>query len=255
MRPTRSLTWPNNDHSSAPSQQEPEQEGEKIQLAEQRTQLDEMSDLYRWVRAESALNNICRFCMNPGDNLIVPCNCKGSMKFVHNSCLIKWIIHSDKKQCEICKYEYQIKESRRPIYLWGFSGVSRTDIRRCVRGILMLLIALASLVGGVFLIFMDSEEELNSAAHPANVTSPTPLVEKDREAFFGKLAIIAFTLLGTAFFLVVQCTWFKKFYDKLARVNREIKIDAKKQRLSTIIEEGSSLPSSWNSRDSVVSKA
>ena len=98
----------------------------------------------------------------------------------------------------------------------------------------MLLIALASLVGGVFLIFMDSEEELNSAAHPANVTSPTPLVEKDREAFFGKLAIIAFTLLGTAFFLVVQCTWFKKFYDKLARVNREIKIDAKKQRLSTI---------------------
>ena len=100
----------------------------------------------------------------------------------------------------------------------------------------MLLIALASLVGGVFLIFMDSEEELNSNSANPNKTNPrvTPENDENREAFFGKLAIIAFTLLGTAFFLVVQCTWFKKFYDKLARVNREIKIDAKKQRLSTI---------------------
>ncbi|CBY19379.1 unnamed protein product [Oikopleura dioica] len=219
-----------------------------------------MSDLYRWVRAESSLSNICRFCMNPGDNLIVPCNCKGSMKFVHNSCLIKWIIHSDKKQCEICKYAYQIKESRRPIYLWGFSGVSRTDIRRCVRGILMLVIALASLVGGVFLIFMDTEQRNHMNENPYSAEVPEPgasrstagrkrVEDYENEAFFGKLAIIAFTLLGTTFFLVVQCAWFKKFYDKLARVNREIKIDAKKQRLSTIIEESSSLPSSWNSRD------
>ena len=101
----------------------------------------------------------------------------------------------------------------------------------------MLLIALASLVGGVFLIFMDTNEQqnhMNEKPHSADESGPEASRSHENEAFFGKLAIIAFTLLGTAFFLVVQCAWFKKFYDKLARVNREIKIDAKKQRLSTI---------------------
>ena len=149
-----------------------------------------------------------------------------------------------------------------------------------MRGILMLLIALASLVGGVFLIFMGTDEQqnhMNENTHSADELEPGAsrsnasrrrAQDHENEAFIGKLAIIAFTLLGTAFFLVVQCAWFKKFYDKLARVNREIKIDAKKQRLSTIckkiifyrlktvfsVEESSSLPSSWNSRDSVVFK-
>lgn len=115
-----------------------------------------------------------------------------------------------------------------------------------MRGILMLVIALASLVGGVFLIFMDTDEQRNHMnENPYSAEVPEPgasrstagrkrVEDYENEAFFGKLAIIAFTLLGTTFFLVVQCAWFKKFYDKLARVNREIKIDAKKQRLSTI---------------------
>jgi len=34
----------------------------------------------------------CRFCLESDiiQNLISPCNCKGSVKYVHNDCLVKW---------------------------------------------------------------------------------------------------------------------------------------------------------------------
>ncbi len=68
----------------------------------------------------------CRYCLceETKENYIQPCNCEGSLKYVHNSCLGEWIKSSKKKYdivyenevayytslCEICKYEmkYQI---------------------------------------------------------------------------------------------------------------------------------------------------
>ena len=68
--------------------------------------------------------------MSGGDDLIIPCLCRGSMKYVHHGCLIKWIVHGDKRKCEVCKYVYKIKENRRPVYLWGFSGISKVCRKR-----------------------------------------------------------------------------------------------------------------------------
>jgi hypothetical protein len=48
----------------------------------------------------------CRFCLEDDirRNLISPCLCKGSFKFVHNNCLIKWYNHEPLKalQCSVC---------------------------------------------------------------------------------------------------------------------------------------------------------
>jgi len=58
----------------------------------------------------------CKICFettNTIDNkLIHPCKCKGSIKFVHEKCILKWFQQSDnaKKTCEICKYEYVLKK-------------------------------------------------------------------------------------------------------------------------------------------------
>lgn len=68
----------------------------------------------------------CRYCLCEEfkENLIQPCNCEGSLKYVHNICLGEWIKNSQKSYsliyennaacyssiCEICKYtiKYQI---------------------------------------------------------------------------------------------------------------------------------------------------
>jgi E3 ubiquitin-protein ligase DOA10 len=57
----------------------------------------------------------CRYCLSNEntENLIIPCNCEGSLRYVHQSCLKEWIgttrdLHKFDDiftiPCEICKY-------------------------------------------------------------------------------------------------------------------------------------------------------
>lgn len=48
--------------------------------------------------------DVCRICRNPGDTdnpLRYPCACSGSIKFVHQECLLQWLNHSNARQCEV----------------------------------------------------------------------------------------------------------------------------------------------------------
>lgn len=60
-------------------------------------------------------NKECRICfeLDSVDNLIWPCNCKGSVKYVHERCLITWIETTRnqqyKKKCPMCKMPYFIR--------------------------------------------------------------------------------------------------------------------------------------------------
>lgn len=60
----------------------------------------------------------CRFCLEEDakKNLISPCYCKGSFKFVHNDCLLKWYSHEPSKalQCSVCLSPFA-KTTIRPI--------------------------------------------------------------------------------------------------------------------------------------------
>ena len=63
-------------------------------------------------------DNICRICYEgekDEDELIHPCLCKGTQKYIHLKCLQKWRFvnrnNPEKRDnCEICKYHYAIKE-------------------------------------------------------------------------------------------------------------------------------------------------
>ena len=60
--------------------------------------------------------NICRICHVPGDEqLITPCRCSGSAKFVHATCLVTWFKKSVKNQCELCRYQVSIKKKSKPV--------------------------------------------------------------------------------------------------------------------------------------------
>uniref|UniRef100_A0A1Y1LE52 Uncharacterized protein n=1 Tax=Photinus pyralis TaxID=7054 RepID=A0A1Y1LE52_PHOPY len=64
----------------------------------------------------SIVSVICRICYD-GDKtepIITPCKCKGSVAFVHRTCLEKWLAESNLTSCEVCHYVYQTE--RVPAY-------------------------------------------------------------------------------------------------------------------------------------------
>ncbi|EPS41334.1 hypothetical protein H072_4758 [Dactylellina haptotyla CBS 200.50] len=52
----------------------------------------------------------CRICRSEGtpeEPLYHPCKCSGSIKYVHQECLLEWLQHSQKKHCELCKTSFR----------------------------------------------------------------------------------------------------------------------------------------------------
>ncbi|KAK3295221.1 uncharacterized protein B0H64DRAFT_142412 [Chaetomium fimeti] len=52
----------------------------------------------------------CRICRGEGsadEPLFFPCKCSGSIKYVHQDCLMEWLSHSQKKHCELCKTSFR----------------------------------------------------------------------------------------------------------------------------------------------------
>jgi len=39
-----------------------------------------------------------------------PCSCKGSMSYVHELCLVKWLLAKNIRHCELCKGQFVVKE-------------------------------------------------------------------------------------------------------------------------------------------------
>jgi len=54
-------------------------------------------------------DDVCRICRAGAEAnrpLYHPCACSGSIKYVHEDCLLKWIKHSQASQCELCKKQF-----------------------------------------------------------------------------------------------------------------------------------------------------
>ena len=59
----------------------------------------------------------CRICRGEGtkeEPLFYPCKCSGSIKFVHQNCLMEWLSHSQKKHCELCKTPFTFTKLYHP---------------------------------------------------------------------------------------------------------------------------------------------
>ncbi|KAH7043980.1 RING finger membrane protein [Macrophomina phaseolina] len=59
----------------------------------------------------------CRICRGEGtkeEPLFYPCKCSGSIKFVHQDCLMEWLSHSQKKHCELCKTPFRFTKLYHP---------------------------------------------------------------------------------------------------------------------------------------------
>lgn len=43
----------------------------------------------------------CRICRGSAPPLYYPCKCSGSIKYVHQQCLMEWLGHSGNTHCEV----------------------------------------------------------------------------------------------------------------------------------------------------------
>ncbi|KAF2768360.1 hypothetical protein EJ03DRAFT_274440 [Teratosphaeria nubilosa] len=109
------------------------------------------------IAAASDKQDICRICRSEGTDdepLFYPCKCSGSMKYVHQDCLMEWLSHSHKKHCELCKTPFRftkLYDAHMPDQLpWGVF-VQRAFVHviitlgRAIRG---------TLVAGVWLVVL-----------------------------------------------------------------------------------------------------
>uniref|UniRef100_A0A8R1XKZ3 RING-CH-type domain-containing protein n=1 Tax=Onchocerca volvulus TaxID=6282 RepID=A0A8R1XKZ3_ONCVO len=54
----------------------------------------------------------CRICLEEDNesNLISPCECRGSLQFVHTRCLQHWFDVMHKRRCQICNTQYELED-------------------------------------------------------------------------------------------------------------------------------------------------
>ncbi|KAI8338940.1 hypothetical protein BC941DRAFT_373111 [Chlamydoabsidia padenii] len=103
---------------------------------------------------DEAICRVCRSESTPDHPLFHPCKCSGSIRFVHQDCLIEWLSHSRKKYCELCEHPFTFT----PIYRSDMPdrlplGVFvKQCLRRLVQSLKFVLRALV--VGVVWLVIL-----------------------------------------------------------------------------------------------------
>ncbi|KAL0799141.1 hypothetical protein Bca101_054316 [Brassica carinata] len=78
--------------------------------------------------------DVCRICRTPGDtdkHLQYPCACSGSIKFVHQDCLLQWLDYRKAHRCEVCKHRFSFS----PLY--DGKAPTRLPLKEFVVGIAM----------------------------------------------------------------------------------------------------------------------
>lgn len=48
----------------------------------------------------------------PEQPLFYPCLCKGSIRYIHQDCLVEWLKHSNKTSCELCKVPFRFRPGK-----------------------------------------------------------------------------------------------------------------------------------------------
>lgn len=146
---------------------------------------------------------MCRICRSePGsEKIISPCYCAGSLQYVHQSCLLKWLKAYDcvnKHHCELCQYEFKLKP--KPWMEWRMPALSVTEQRRATCLVVICVLAV--------LIVLWSINDLVQNMRLANIYM--------NWGFWTKLLFIVFGL----FILAFQYPTIKYFYLKLRESNQ-----------------------------------
>ncbi|XP_050041794.1 E3 ubiquitin-protein ligase MARCHF3-like isoform X2 [Dermacentor andersoni] len=78
----------------------------------------------------------CRICFfgDAKQPLLEPCNCRGTIGFVHRDCLERWIQRTVDPQCQVCHFHFTVRKQAEPAWRLLFD----VEARRPVLGYVVL---------------------------------------------------------------------------------------------------------------------
>ncbi|KAL9983520.1 hypothetical protein ACROYT_G005706 [Oculina patagonica] len=86
----------------------------------------------------------CRICQTSGNSepevgelLPSPCDCRGSLGFVHKQCMERWLCVRNQDTCELCHFKFVTKRRFKPLHEWHF-GQAVEMLSSDEKGILVL---------------------------------------------------------------------------------------------------------------------
>ncbi|KAJ4716284.1 E3 ubiquitin-protein ligase MARCH6 [Melia azedarach] len=131
---TASLSGATASASSSAESPEPSTSSASASSMRRAAEDDREKSSSRFDDEEEEEEDVCRICRNPGDAenpLRYPCACSGSIKFVHQDCLLQWLNHSNARQCEVCKHAFSFS----PVY--AENAPARLPFQEFIVGIAM----------------------------------------------------------------------------------------------------------------------
>ncbi|XP_013780594.1 E3 ubiquitin-protein ligase MARCH8-like [Limulus polyphemus] len=174
--------------------------------------------------SDSSDRDICRICHCEGDvnmPLIAPCPCSGSLRFVHQDCLQRWIKSSNTRCCELCKFEFIMETKVKPFRKWEKLRISPVERRKILCSITFHAIAITCVVWSLYVLLDRTAEEMKSGA----LEWP----------FWTKLLVVVIGFTGGVLFMYVQCKMYAQLFQRWRSYNRVILVRnaPEKQIIST----------------------
>ncbi|KAL3877340.1 hypothetical protein ACJMK2_035063 [Sinanodonta woodiana] len=160
----------------------------------------------------------CRICqcetceIQPESPLIAPCLCDGSLRFIHQACLQKWIKSSNKTACELCSFEYHMTKKTKPFSEWERLEMNTAERRKVVCSVTFHVIAITCVVWSLYVLIDRTKEEVEEGA----LEWP----------FWTKLIVVAIGFTGGVAFMYVQCKMYFTLCKKWQTYNKTILIDS-----------------------------
>nr|CAG4643509.1 EOG090X0DX7 [Ilyocryptus agilis] len=165
-------------------------------------------------KGSSTFQDICRICHCEGEieaPLVAPCCCAGSLKYVHQGCLQRWIQSSDMKNCELCKYPFIMQTKIKPfkeVSFWEKLDMSSMERRKLACSVTFHAVAFTCVIWSLYVLIDRSAEEYFSG----HLQWP----------FWTKLVVVAIGFTGGLVFMYVQCTMYLTLCRRWRAYNRVI---------------------------------
>ncbi|XP_046439083.1 E3 ubiquitin-protein ligase MARCHF8-like [Daphnia pulex] len=155
--------------------------------------------------------DICRICHCEAEfeaPLVAPCCCAGSLKYVHQGCLQRWVQSSDMKNCELCKYPFIMQTKIKPFKEWEKLDMSSMERRKLACSVTFHAVAFTCVIWSLYVLIDRSAEEYNSG--------------QLQWPFWTKLVVVAIGFTGGVVFMYVQCTMYLTLCRRWRAYNRVI---------------------------------
>jgi len=160
-----------------------------------------------------SIDEMCKICHCGGESgnnvsLIAPCYCSGSLKYVHQECLQRWIKSSDIKRCELCKYPFAMQAKVKPFCQWEKLDMTALERRKLFCSVTFHIVAITCVVWSLYVLIDRTAEEIRNG--------------ELQWPFWTKLVVVAIGFTGGLVFMYIQCKVYVHLCRKWKAYNRTI---------------------------------